>query len=293
MASANWMKATMQKAGAMKKHLGQQEREYGNHSNEHIDKTLSSLNYAIGCNDYNDALIRMRERTKSVDEVMPPLKVRKDRVVCCFLELPCPRVLTELGMSDEFFLKAHKIYTEFFGAENTHGTFVHKDEVHEYTAKDGTVQVSCEHAHTLVSAYTEEKGINGKAFETRAKIKTLNKALDDMCVREFGIHLNTGETPQRKSVETLKQESLAKDNLKELNEKLNKCDDYIQKRIKQCEALDEEVQYKKDILDNIEAEIFQSVGLIEAQENQNRFDDIIREWSEEAEYENIDDKSKI
>lgn len=220
MASVNWQKATMQKAGALKKHLGQSERENGNHSNPHIDKSLSALNYVIGCSSYSEALERMKRRTNEVDEIIPPLRVKKDRVTCCFLELPCPRTITEQGKSDEFFHKAHEIYANFFGAENVHGTFVHKDEVHEYTGKDGALYLSCEHSHTLVSAFSEEKGINGKIFETRAKIKALNASMDDMCFREFGIHLNTGETPQRKTVETLKQESEAKKELSELNKRV-------------------------------------------------------------------------
>lgn len=220
MASVDWMKATTQKAGGMKKHLGQTEREKGNHSNEHIDKELSHQNYAIGCNDYAEALEQMKARTKEVDEVLPPKRVRKDRVTCVFLELPCPREIAEQGKSDEFFLKAHQLYEEFFGKENTHGTFVHKDEVHEYTAKDGSTRTSLEHAHTLVSAFVEGKGINGKAFETRAKIKALNTAMDEMCVREFGVHLNTGERADRKSVETLKQESEARQELGELKQRV-------------------------------------------------------------------------
>ena len=220
MASVNWQKATTQKAGAMKKHLGQQERENGNHSNEHINKELSYQNYAIGCSDYAEALERMKARTKDVDKLIPPKRIRKDRVTCCFLELPCPRLITEQGKSDEFFQKAHEIYKEFFGEKNVHGTFVHKDEVHEYTGKNGSTQMSCEHAHTLISAFSEGKGINGKAFETRAKIKALNVSMDDMCFREFGIHLNTGETPERKSVETLKQESEARQELGTLNKRV-------------------------------------------------------------------------
>lgn len=227
MASVNWMKATMQKASGLKKHLGQTERENGTHSNEHIDKELSHQNYAIGCNDYAEALAQMKARTKEVDEVLPPKRVRKDRVTCCFLELPCPREITEQDKSDEFFLKAHQLYEEFFGKENTHGTFVHKDEVHEYTAKDGSTQMSLEHAHTLVSAFVEGKGINGKAFETRAKIKALNTAMDEMCVREFGMHLNTGERAGRKSVETLKQESEARQELGELNKRILETDEKV------------------------------------------------------------------
>lgn len=220
MASANWLKATTQKAGAMKKHLGQKERETGKHSNPDINTSLSKLNYAIGCSDYAEALAQMKARTKEVDEVLPPKRVRKDRVTCCFLELPCPREVAEQGKSDEFFLKAHQLYEEFFGKANVHGTFVHKDEVHEYTAKDGSIRTSLEHAHTLVSAFVEGKGINGKAFETRAKIKALNTAMDEMCVREFGVHLNTGERADRKSVETLKQESEARQELGELNKRV-------------------------------------------------------------------------
>lgn len=220
MASVSWMKATTQKAGAMKRHLGQLEREMGNHSNKNINSSFSKLNYSIGCNDYSEALERMKTRTKEVDKVIPPKRLRKDRVTCCFLELPCPRVLTEQGMSDEFFQKAHEIYKEFFGEANTHGTFVHKDEVHEYADKNGNKQISCEHAHTLVSAFSDEKGINGKAFETRAKIKALNKAMNDMCIRTFGISLNTGETPENKSVERLKQETELRREADKLEDKL-------------------------------------------------------------------------
>lgn len=220
MASANWLKATTQKAGAMKKHLGQKERENGNHSNQDINISLSKQNYSIGCSDYSIALERMKTRTKEVDEVQPPKRIRKDRMTCCFIELPCPDELTQQGRSDEFFHKAYKVIQNFFGDSNVHGGFVHKDERHEYTDKDGKQRMSLEHMHTLVSAYTREKGINGKAFETKARLRAFNKALDEMCAREFGVHLNTGERADRKSVETLKQESEARQELGELNKRI-------------------------------------------------------------------------
>lgn len=257
MASVNWMKATTQKASGLKKHLGQTERENGNHSNEHIDRGLSYQNYAIGCSDYAQALAQMKARTKEVDEVLPPKRVRKDRVTCCFLEVPCPREITEQGKSDEFFMKVHQLYGEFFGKENIHGTFVHKDEVHEYTAKDGTTQISCEHAHTLVSAFVEGKGINGKAFETRAKIKALNVAMDEMCVREFGVHLNTGEKANRKSVETLKQESEARQELGELNKRVEEVQRF-------ADAFDKRVDELRNQIDKLQED-----KLKISQENEN------------------------
>ena len=224
MASANWLKATTQKAGAMKRHLGHQERKKGNHSNKNIDTSLSKLNYTIGCGDYSEALERMKERTKEVDAVQPPKRIRKDRVTCCFIELPCPDVLTQQERSDEFFLKAYQVMQNFFGDSNVHGGFVHKDERHEYTDKDGKKKMSLEHMHTLVSAYTADKGINGKAFETKGRLRAFNKALDVMCVKEFGISLNTGETPERKSVERLKQETELRREANELKEKIAESD---------------------------------------------------------------------
>ncbi len=231
MASANWMEATTQKAGAMKKHLGQKEREQGNHSNKDIDRSLSKNNYALGCSDYAEALESMRCRTKEVDKLIPPKRIRKDRVTCCFIELPCPRELTEKGLSDEFFKEAYRVLCDFFGAENVHGGFVHKDEVHTYTDKDKTLRTSLEHIHVLVSAYTPEKGINGKAFETRARLKALNSALDDMCFRAFKVRLNTKETPEHKSVERLKEESALMDKAGRLLKSVNDLQQAEQKAV--------------------------------------------------------------
>lgn len=208
MASVNWMKATKQKAGGLKKHLGKKERVELNHSNTHINKELSHLNYSIGCSDYNEALLRMNERTKEVDAVLPPKRIRKDRVTCCFLEVPCPKQIAEQGRSDEFFRNIHELYRNFFGAENVHGTMVHKDEVHEYIdAHKKVKKMSLEHAHTLVSSFTPSKGINGKAFETKTRLNALNKAVNAMCMQSFGISFNTGEKANNEQLEVLKTKS--------------------------------------------------------------------------------------
>lgn len=280
MASANWMKATTQKAGAMKKHLGQKEREQGNHSNKEIDTELSKNNYAIGCQDYSEALERMKRRTKEVDKLIPPKRIRKDRVTCCFIELPCPLTLTERGLSDDFFAKSYQTLTDFFGSENVHGGFVHKDEVHTYTDKDNKRRTSLEHVHVLVSAYTPEKGINGKAFETKARLKALNKELDDMCVRSFGVRLNTKETPQHKSVERLKEETELRKDADRLRDEYSK--EYTR-------LLDVHMEAEMSIMRKEEAEK-KLLELNEAYENdmnklkaeyQEKLDKLNNEYSEE------------
>lgn len=240
MASANWSKSTTQKAGAMKKHLNQADRERCNHSNEHIDKSFTHTNYAIGCEDYSAALRSMKDRTKDVDAIKPPKRIRKDRVTCCFIEIPCPNTLSEQGKADEFFKSAHNVLVSFFGAENVHGSFVHKDEKHAYVDKNGTSRMSLEHMHSLVSAYTDEKGINGKAFETKTRLKSLNKALDDMCLSVYKVPFNTGETPEKKSVERLKCET-------ELREETLALETKLSNKKKEFDDLSREVQWASEI----------------------------------------------
>lgn len=234
MAGVNWKKVTTQTAGAMKRHLGQYEREHGNHSNEHIDKKLSHLNYCIGCDDFSDAFDAMKKRVAEVDKLHPPDRKRADRKTACFLEVPCPNELRLQGKSDDFFKKSFEVMQDFFGEENVHGGFVHKDELHEYRDKDGSIKMSMEHMHLLVSAYAEwqqkdkktgemveRKGINGKNFETRPRLKKLNDAMQEMCQREFGVSFNTGEKPQKKSVERLKTESALREKADALRDEVS------------------------------------------------------------------------
>ena len=234
MASVNWKKVTTQTAGAMKRHLGQYEREHGNHSNEHINKELSHQNYCIGCNDFSDAFTAMKKRVAEVDKMYPPDRKRADRKTACFLEIPCPNELRLQGKSDDFFAKSFEIMQEFFGEKNVHGGFVHKDELHEYRDKDGSLKMSMEHMHLLVSCYAEwqqkdrktgemveRKGINGRNFETRPRLNKLNNMMQEMCQREFGVSFNTGEKPQKKSVERLKAESALREKADALRDEVS------------------------------------------------------------------------
>lgn len=234
MAGVNWKKVTTQTAGAMKRHLGQYERENGNHSNEHIDKKLSHRNYCIGCDDFSDAFNAMKKRVAEVDKMYPPDRKRADRKTACFLEIPCPNELRLQGKSDDFFAKSFEVMQEFFGEENVHGGFVHKDELHEYRDKDGSLKMSMEHMHLLVSCYTEwqqkdrktgemveRKGINGKNFETRLRLNKLNDMMQEMCQSEFGVSFNTGEKPQKKSVERLKTESALREKADALRDEVS------------------------------------------------------------------------
>ena len=245
MASVDWQKATTQKAGRMKSHNGKEERVNGNHSNKDIDKSKSHLNIYIGGDDYAPMLEKVKARIKEVDKEHPPKRDMGDRrITCILLETPVPQEITEQGKAEEFLRKAHKVLEDFFGAENVGGTVGHFDEQHWYTDKDGKERLSLVHGHSVIAAYAEwtdkktgelRKGINGKNCETKARLKALNKAMDEMCRREYGISYNTAETPERKSVERLKEETALREtadglrkDIRELSEKKGEClDNYL------------------------------------------------------------------
>lgn len=211
MASVNWLKITSQKAAAMAVHFGRS-RGKVNHSNAEIDPARTQFNSSIGAASWDEAYQKMKARTAAVDEVLPPKRIRADRKTACLLEYTCPASVRDAGRDEEFFEHAHSLFKNFFGPENVHGTFVHRDEVHQYTdSKTGAKRESLYHAHCLVSCYVEGKGINGKAFETRARLTELNAAMCDMVRSAFGIEYNTGDSPRGMTAEALKAESRVKE----------------------------------------------------------------------------------
>lgn len=234
MASVNWMKSNVQTVCAMAIHNGRRERVECNHTNTDIDKSKSHLNIYIGADDWSAMADKVKNRVEEVDKEHPPLRdTGKERVTCFLLETPVPQEIAEQGKAEEFLRKAHKVLEDFFGAENVGGTVGHFDEQHYYTDKDGKERLSLIHGHSPIAAYVEwtedikknvkqpdgrykqvktgetreRCGINGKHCESKARLTALNKAMEEMCRREYGISYNTGETPQRKNVERLKRES--------------------------------------------------------------------------------------
>ena len=239
MASVNWDKATIQKAGFMINHNGKKERVEKNHSNTDINKSKSHLNFYIGADDYAPMLQKAKARIKAVDEKYPPKKnLGAKRITFIMLETPVPKAIEEQGRAKEFLMETHKVIEAFFGAENVGGTVCHFDEQHPYTdSKTNLEKVSLIHAHTLCCAYAEwtekktnkktgktiveeRKGINGKHCETREKLHALNDKMQEMCLAKFGVSFNTGETPQKKSVERLKNESALKEEENKLKKKV-------------------------------------------------------------------------
>lgn len=217
MASINWGKSNRAKMAGTGVHFDNAKRARLNHANKDIDRARTNENYYLGAKDYDDVRQKANDYINQIDKEHPPKKRQKeqDRTSVFSLEFVCPRQLTDAGLSDEFFKSADELLREHFGDAYV-GQAVHKDETHEYLdARTKELKTSCEHGHAWVCAHAKWKdksgnvreGINGKNFSSLQNINRLNKAFDEMCLREFGIRYNTGEEAGKKSVEQLKLDS--------------------------------------------------------------------------------------
>ncbi|MCM1479792.1 MAG: plasmid recombination protein [Muribaculaceae bacterium] len=243
MASINWMKArTAEEVKALLRHDERERREATHeHSNFHIDKSKTYLNYSIigrtykeRCDMYDKALTEalavaeanteeyVIKKGKNAGQTRKRKKgkLRKDAVTALNLYVPVP-----FGLPAEeyvrWFKRVYDILVEFFGEENVVDGDVHFDEIHEYFntfIKEWVL--SRVHMHTTVIPRTEDGRLCCNEIFTRKNCIKLNNLVEEMTQREFGVAFNTGEEPHRETVEALKSKSF-KEETKLYNELLH------------------------------------------------------------------------
>ncbi len=273
MASVNFAKMNLAKAAGLRVHLDTHERENRDHSNKHINKELSRFNSFYGADNYDDMLQRARARVKQADEEYPPQRVKKDRVTVISAEFKCPQELVNQGKAEEFLQRVYDTLTERYGAENMCGMTIHKDEIHEYLdSKTHEMKLSLPHAHAFVVPYAhwtdkkgiEHEGINCTHFMTRTELQEMQKAVNEMCVREYGIAYNTKEEPRHMSVEQLKADS---DRAEEVIERAQQYADqvhdhaeYLELEKNNLETTVNSLEMQKGITDNELSEVQEALS---------------------------------
>ena len=200
------------------------ENDTRSHSNKNINPELSSGNFHVGCESFKEAMDNAEKRLKEVDKVLPPKRLKKDRIEVLLVNIPCPREITEQGRTKEFFDKVNDCMKEYFGEENWHGMEIHVDEVHGYYDRVKHEEcMSLEHAHGVATPFVEGKGVNAKGFMTKANLSRATQVVDEMCLKEFGVSYRTYQDPQHKSIEELKSETnIARNELQRVVDKQNK-----------------------------------------------------------------------
>lgn len=204
MASINWLKLTKQRLGSLNVHLDNNERKSHNHSNKDIDKKRTIDNTTIGCDNFKEVIEKVKNRTNEVDKIKPPKRKKKDRIIAVSLEFTCPLEIQQMGKDEEFFEFAYERLKYYFGEDNIHGMFIHRDEQHIYTDDNGDKKISLYHAHCICSPYTDEYGINGKHFETRERLTKLNEFFNQEVLFEYNMEYNTHHVSKQMKVEELK-----------------------------------------------------------------------------------------
>ena len=205
MASVNWVKMkTTQQVKAVLRHDCKDTREAAQtHTNEDLDKTLTGQNYG-----FNDSYAEARDTFKKrLEAVTAGKTVRKDAVVGVGFSIPAPEGLPEVK-EKEWFGRVYEILGETYGKENICCFAVHADERHEYIDPD-TKESKMSRSHAQGIMVPEEDGrLCAKKFVSRARMISINNAIDKMSQEEFGVKFMDGsQAKSRGSVETMKQKS--------------------------------------------------------------------------------------
>ena len=261
MASVNFQKC---KGGASTKaiirHCDKEKRKITSHSNESIDisKTDKNITFPLRFKrpdgtsyekvlGYEETCARYDKKIKALDENGNTNK-RKDRVTCFALCVPAPEGLKEEDF-EEFFFQVNEILKHKYGYQNLINSYVHVDEVHGYKdAETGLERTSRAHGHFFYIPEREGQ-LNGKWFSSRSNMNDVNKQIDLMSKKLFGIRFMDGsQKKSRKSVEKLKNESLAQE--------INAAREELAALKVEIQPLSEELDRKKVELTTIENQLF-------------------------------------
>lgn len=217
MASVNVAKIkTATEAKAYLRHDDKEERLKHEHSNKHIDKSLTPGNRAFWEHDsYAEAAARYDGYIRDADR-SPHANKRSDRVTMLSIEFTVPE-----GIPDRFCHRFLKDATERVmryyssrGCRSLVQAYYHFDEQHEYINDEGQRVMSRPHAHIAMVPLVDdgEGGVKlcAKALTRRTDFRALNKSIDDMSRRRYGVPFMTGKWDGKsKSVEELKAASAA------------------------------------------------------------------------------------
>lgn len=220
MASVNIAKVkSAQAGGKLIAHMTRYDgREGVTYKNTDIDNTRLAQNWVVGetGESWRQLQTRLADEVKEIDSRIPPRQLKKDRVTLTTVSIPCPAGIEhDEARLHQFFDMAYRTLAEFCSGHCSPG-FVHMDEVHEYRDRDGTLKESRPHMHLAMIPYTPERGVHCKSFMSRQRLIDINRELEERCVKELGLHFQTGEAPGRKTVEELKTESIRAEQIIEL-----------------------------------------------------------------------------
>ena len=227
MASVDFMKfKSASEFKRVARHCDKFERIVDGHRNQEINKDLTDNNTQLPDRPYHKVCMMYETKIKYLD-TLPNANMRKDRVTCFGLEIPCPADLKE-SMQPAWFQDVFEIICGQYDIDNVLQYYVHYDEVHTYAhAETGLWTKSRVHAHCLIIPEHEGR-LCGKWFSSRENMIKLNNAIHDLTLLKYGVQFMDGSKKGSiKRVEQLKHESDAKAFEKKLKEQEKKLRDVM------------------------------------------------------------------
>lgn len=278
MAGINYLKLhTPQEVKAVIRHCDKDERQKNTHSNKQIRKDLTPGNlqfdrgYAETCRLYD-------ERIAYLDS-LPWANVRKDRVTCCSLELPCPKELPDDRRID-WVNDVIRLLQQKYKSENIMNVYYHADEIHDYIdARTNEYTTSRAHIHVLIVPEIAGK-LLCKEFSSRKNMKALNREVHEMTKNLYGVDFMDGtgrkseedmDALKNASVKALEaREDALRQKEVELDLKHQKREYGLNEREKKVEEREQAADNKDNELKNLEISLKKQKKEIEERDKQSQ-----------------------
>lgn len=257
-----------------------------NYSNMDIDKTRTSENYHMGI-ERNNAYGYLKDTVKKYDSIIPPKRIKKDRVILTGFCFTVPESIANTNREREYFEYCYKWLKKQFGEANIITADVHRDEIHKYWDNQKNVWTeSRAHMHAEIIPYTQTKGVNCKNFMTKDKLKYWHEDLDQYIYKKMGIHdlVYSESKIVGRNTDMLKKESIEAQAkmVKDLNRQVNQIklnegnleqreqsiiswQDEIEQREQSLSQLEEDINSREDITFQKEQELNQRIESADAE----------------------------
>lgn len=200
---------SIQQAKAFFRHNSTERRKDTQHTNPHIDKSKTHLNFSCAGLTYKGRCDAYDARMSEIDMGKPGSGKNARTVMQSVIIYPPAALVNDKAKLRAWFKRAWEKAVERFGPDAI-DMAVDFDEVHEYTEpKTGRQRVSLEHGHLWLVPEVGGK-LNGKQFSSRAVINGFNAELQAMSLAEFGCPMMDGSKAKGgQTVEQLKAQSEA------------------------------------------------------------------------------------
>lgn len=265
MANANWQggrQKTKQAVYAMFRHNDRDRRQETNHSNPHINRSMTPQNWSLYGLTYEERKAKFDSRLDAIDCGRQSSGKNARTILQGVIVYPPPSLHGDLSALRAWYSDVGRIAEDLFGRENVIDMAVDVDEVHTYTdPQTHETRESQEHGHLWLVPETGGK-LNAKAACDVRHIKAFNRALDEMTRQKYNTLWNDGTGAKAggdRSVDALKAasrvaelearaEQITRETVAKCNQQIQAANDYADRTEAKADRYAEQRKAEADAL---------------------------------------------